>query len=131
MCFDRRHHSPKEFIRISNFKTNHIFSWYRLPWGSKEGQNFHYIAFFWYDKITTKNIFRYYIVAMTCAILQTKTKAKNSSNLATKHQKLKNIDFWWSQALLSLSQEPNFHFESIFQNDRIVQKNIFCYHNVH
>ena len=61
---------------------------------------------------------------------KSKNKSKRLSNLSTTSQKLRNLDFHWFQALSSLSQGPNFHFNSIFRYDRIIMKNIFCYYTV-
>ena len=130
MFFDSRHHSPKEFISIRNLKKQKKISWCRVPCGSSEGQNFHYIAFLGMSKSSPKICFATILLQWLAPSYKQKNKSTNASNLATTSQKLKNLDFHWNQALSSLSQDPNFHFESILRYDRIVLKNIFCYYTV-
>ena len=119
MFFDSRHHSPKEFIRIRNFKKI-IFS---AEIGSCEARmrvKIFTLSHFWVYQIIPQNIFRYYTVVMACAILKTKNKSNKASNLARTS----------ISGSIKLVQDPNFHFESILRYDRIVLKNIFCYYPV-
>ena len=98
MFFDSRHHSPKEFIRIINFKNIIFFSWCRVACGSSEGKFFHYIAFLGMSKSSRKIFFATILLQWLVPSYKQKTKQKKASNLTTTPQKLKNLDFHWSQA---------------------------------
>ena len=88
----------------------------RLEWDSKLSL----YRIFWYHKIFQKK----FLLLLYC-FNGLYNPGNKKSNLAATLQKLKVIDFHWSQALSSLSQDPNFHFESIFRYEKIVLKNIF------
>ena len=77
MFFDSRHHSPKEFIRIKNFKKIIFLSWYRVPWSSNKGQNFHSIAFLGMSKSSRKIFFGTILLQWLVPSYKQKSKQKN------------------------------------------------------